>query len=146
MESLATPCLLVDLPRLRSNVKRMLEVAQKQGVSLRPHVKTHKTIEGAFFQLFGDDDPHTRPERLASPSCKIVVSTLGEARFYAEAGFQDILYAVPLPAPKLNAAWDLHQKVNRFHIMFDHPVHLEAAERFWHGNELSREGGRCMVC
>ena len=130
MNELVTPALVVDLDRMQGNVQRMRKVAVTKGVSLRPHVKTHKTIEGAFYQVFGDDILEERVQRVQDPKCKITVSTLGEARFYAEHGFQDILYAVPLSVNKLQYALELMQKVNRFHVMFDHPSHLIAAEEF----------------
>ena len=97
-DGVETPALVVDEDRMKENARRMLRTVREQGVSLRPHVKTHKTIEGAFFQLFGDDAVALRTERLANASCKIAVSTLGEAEFFAAAGFQDILYAVFLAA------------------------------------------------
>ncbi|MFN2240601.1 MAG: hypothetical protein ABR524_14540, partial [Thermoanaerobaculia bacterium] len=42
----ATPSFLVDRQRVERNCARMLDKAQESKVRLRPHVKTHKTIEG----------------------------------------------------------------------------------------------------
>ena len=44
-EELATPAVLVDLDVLERNVARMAERAREAGVGLRPHAKTHKTLE-----------------------------------------------------------------------------------------------------
>jgi D-serine deaminase-like pyridoxal phosphate-dependent protein len=64
--------------------------ARRRGVQLRPHVKTHKTVEGALLQTGGIRG-------------RIVVSTLAEAFFFAEHGFDDILYvAQPLRAGSHN--------------------------------------------
>lgn len=126
-----TPALVVDLSCLQNNANRMIEKAKSKQVGLRPHIKTHKTFEGAFYQLYGDDNLELRKERLSSSTCKITVSTLGEAEFYAEAGFQDILYAVPMPINKLERAYKLSKQINKFHIMFDNPQHLKDANTFW---------------
>lgn len=40
---LNTPCLVVDEPMTRENIKRMQQVADANGCTLRPHIKTHKT-------------------------------------------------------------------------------------------------------
>ena len=51
------------------NARRMLQRARALGCVLRPHVKTHKTLEGGWLQTGG--------------SCRgIVVSTLAEAAFF----------------------------------------------------------------
>ena len=39
---LNTPCLVVDEPMTRENIKRMQQVADANGCTLRPHIKTHK--------------------------------------------------------------------------------------------------------
>ncbi|MCU0636493.1 MAG: alanine racemase, partial [Gemmatimonadaceae bacterium] len=49
--ALDTPCLVVDLDRLSQNLDRMAAYAALHGVSLRPHVKTHKSVRMAAEQL-----------------------------------------------------------------------------------------------
>jgi D-serine ammonia-lyase len=66
----------------------MRERASNAKVRLRPHVKTHKTIEGALLQTGGIKS-------------KIVCSTLAEVRHFSSAGFQDILYGVLIEPIKL---------------------------------------------
>ena len=44
---LPTPALVLDLNRLERNLGRMAERARRLGVRLRPHIKTHKSIEVA---------------------------------------------------------------------------------------------------
>ena len=81
--------------------------AHQLGVKLRPHVKTHKTLQAAHYQVrdhFGG----------------ITVSTLAEAEFYAQHGFQDITYAVPLTPSKISRALQLAGMINNFHILIDH--------------------------
>jgi D-serine deaminase-like pyridoxal phosphate-dependent protein len=48
---LDTPAFVVDLDVLERNVRSMAEHARKHGVSLRPHAKTHKSVEIARMQL-----------------------------------------------------------------------------------------------
>ncbi|MHA1290143.1 MAG: alanine racemase, partial [Candidatus Thorarchaeota archaeon] len=77
LSNLMTPVLLVDYERLENNIKRMAEKAKKNGVNLRPHIKTHKCIEIGKMQLkYG--------------ASGITVSTLDEAAIFAETGFSNI--------------------------------------------------------
>lgn len=92
----------------------MQEKARASAVLLRPHVKTHKTIEGARLQLGADTGP-------------ITVSTLAEAEFYADSGFRDITYAVPLAPSKLDRALALQSRIDVLHVLVDHPEAVRAA-------------------
>jgi len=108
LEALPTPSALVEVSRLEANCRRMAERVRQLGVSLRPHVKTHKTVPAARLQLAG------LPPR-------ITVSTLAEANAFADAGFDDITYAVPIAPQRLAAAIHLAQRIRRFTILVDHP-------------------------
>ncbi|MEL6536712.1 MAG: alanine racemase, partial [Bacteroidota bacterium] len=44
-DTLSTPTLLIDEARVRANARRMLAKAQKHGLRLRPHFKTHQSLE-----------------------------------------------------------------------------------------------------
>ncbi|MCW2791358.1 MAG: alanine racemase domain protein [Nocardioides sp.] len=79
----ATPYLRVDLARLRGNVARTAERTAAAGVALRPHVKTHKTIEIARLQL-------------AAGAVGISVATVGEAETFVRQGATDVFVAYPL--------------------------------------------------
>jgi D-serine deaminase-like pyridoxal phosphate-dependent protein len=100
-------------PVVARNATVMLDRAHRLGVSLRPHVKTHKTIEGALLQTCG------------SRTNGIVVSTLGEAIFFANNGFQDIVYAVPITPDKLADAAALTVQITSFYIMIDSQYSLD---------------------
>ncbi|XP_025945508.1 uncharacterized protein LOC112977401 [Apteryx rowi] len=108
LEELPTPALAVAEATARRNAERMLERCRALGVRLRPHVKTHKTLEGAALATGG-----TRRG--------IVVSTLAEARFFAAAGFDDILYAYPLPAGRLEECAALAERLDAFQVLLDSP-------------------------
>jgi D-serine deaminase-like pyridoxal phosphate-dependent protein len=79
----ATPALVIDEARLDSNIARVAEFAARAGLKLRPHVKTHKSLEIA------------RRQRAAGAT-GITVATLSEALVFARAGFTDIFIAYPL--------------------------------------------------
>lgn len=117
LANLKTPAFLIDLPRLKENLQLMKERAQKHSVTLRPHVKTHKTAEIAAMQA--------TPE---SPG--ITVSTLAEASFYQKSGFKDITYAFPITANKLAEAAELTTSLPVFNILLDQPQTLSAVEDY----------------
>ncbi|NXY83803.1 DSD1 dehydratase, partial [Alcedo cyanopectus] len=54
----------------------------------------------------------------------IVVSTLAEARFFARGGFEDILYAYPLPGGRLRDCLALAQQLQSFQVLLDNPQAL----------------------
>lgn len=92
--SLATPSILVDVDRVELNCERMLSRARSLGVRLRPHMKTHKCIEIGRLQVGAESGP-------------ITVSTLAEARHFANHGFSDIVLAVPIAPCRVAEALDL---------------------------------------
>ena len=116
---LPTPAAIVDLGVVERNCVRMAERARDLGVRLRPHVKTHKCIEAARLSVEGHFGG-------------ICVATLAEARFFADAGFDDITYAVPISIARLPEAVTLAGEV-RLGLLVDH---LDAV------NALETEAGR----
>ena len=83
LDDLSTPCLLIERSRLERNLASMQARADAQGVRLRPHVKTHKSIALA-----------RRQRQLGARG--LTVATAGEAVRFARAGFDDIRMAFPL--------------------------------------------------
>lgn len=106
MNTLNTPCLLLDLERVNRNAARISEVAKRNGVRLRPHIKTHKCIEVARIQTAGHDGA-------------ITVSTLAEARAFAKHGFADITYAVPIERGKFVHAIEILQSGVKLNLLTD---------------------------
>eukprot|EP01089_Gocevia_fonbrunei_P004743 TRINITY_DN14797_c0_g1_i1.p1 TRINITY_DN14797_c0_g1~~TRINITY_DN14797_c0_g1_i1.p1 ORF type:complete len:389 (-),score=64.21 TRINITY_DN14797_c0_g1_i1:64-1230(-) len=113
LEQQTTPAFVVYLSKVQENSQRMIQIAKSRGVSLRPHVKTHKTIEAATLQTMGQEKP------------KIVVSTLSEARFFAAGGFGDILYAVPITSFKLAEAAIINSKISALHLLVDNSATID---------------------
>ncbi|DBA04601.1 TPA: hypothetical protein N0F65_012184 [Lagenidium giganteum] len=50
-EWMTTPSVMVNEQRVKHNVQHMQQIATSHGVQLRPHVKTHKSVEIAQLQL-----------------------------------------------------------------------------------------------
>ncbi len=96
--ALPTPSLLLDLDVLERNIAAMAARAAALGVRLRPHWKTHKCAEVAELQARQGATGGT-------------VSTLAEARAFAEAGFDDITWAFPLPLSRLDEARALARRL-----------------------------------
>lgn len=78
-----TPAILIDVDVLDRNIERMASSMLSRGLRLRPHVKTHKTLEIARKQL-------------AAGAEGITVATIGEAEVFAADGVKDIFIAYPL--------------------------------------------------
>lgn len=108
LHSLPTPCLLLDVERVRRNAERIGRRVRDLGARLRPHIKTHKCIEVARIQTVGH-------------SGAITVSTLAEARVFAAHGFTDITYAVPIEPGKFEAALEIAKYCERFGVITDDP-------------------------
>lgn len=88
-DGLETPCLLLDADRLTANVATMRARLDRLGVTLRPHLKTAKSLDVARIAM-------------ASPSGPATVSTLREAEYFAEGGVRDLIYAVGIAPQKLD--------------------------------------------
>jgi D-serine deaminase-like pyridoxal phosphate-dependent protein len=82
-QELSTPALTVDLDALQKNLARVAELCRRQGVGLRPHTKTHKTVEVSRLQM-------------AHGAVGLTVAKVGEAEVMAGAGLDDILVAFPI--------------------------------------------------
>ncbi len=108
-EALPTPALLLDHDRVRRNAARIGERVRALGARLRPHVKTHKSIEVARLQVEGGFRGLT-------------VSTLAEARAFAAHGFDDITYAVPIERGKFDAACAIARDGVRLGVLTDDPA------------------------
>ncbi len=89
LETLDTPCLLLDEARMTGNIERLRTHLAALRVQLRPHLKTPKSIEVARRTMDGTGGP-------------AAVSTLKEAAQFAEAGVRDLLYAVGIAPNKLD--------------------------------------------
>ncbi|REJ76096.1 MAG: hypothetical protein DWQ47_10765 [Acidobacteria bacterium] len=119
IEELSTPSLLMDVERVRRNSARMSEFALENGVRLRPHIKTHKSVEVARIATTGH-------------SGGVTASTIGEIEAFAAHGFDDFTYAVPIvpgKIPRIVRLLASGVKVNLLTDDPDMPAELEKAAR-----------------
>ncbi|RMH61066.1 MAG: D-TA family PLP-dependent enzyme [Bacteroidetes bacterium] len=120
IDDLPTPCLLIERRRLEANLARMQATAEAQGVALRPHVKTHKSVRLARWQR----------ERGARG---LTVATVDEAEVFVAAGFEDVCLAYPVVGAERHAR--LQRLADRARISFcvDTVAGAEAASAAWAG-------------
>jgi D-serine deaminase-like pyridoxal phosphate-dependent protein len=111
--SLPTPSLLLDRARLAHNAARMRAQAAGLGVSIRPHLKTAKSLDAAAFVL-------------GSPPGPATVSTLKEAEMFGAAGITDLLYAVCIGPQKLPIVAALRRQRIDLKIILDSVETAEA--------------------
>ncbi len=113
IKTLPTPCLLLDEARMTHNIDRLQRRLGRLGVTLRPHMKTAKSVEVARRVLADADGP-------------VTVSTLKEAEVFAAAGICDILYAVGIAPDKLDRVAALRTGGCDLSVVLDSPEQAEA--------------------
>lgn len=98
LDDLETPAALVDVDRMRANLRRAAGYARAHGLDWRPHVKTHKT-------------PELAAEQVRAGAVGLTVATPREAEVMS-AVVDDILLAYPpLGASKLARLMALPERV-----------------------------------
>ena len=115
LESISTPAGVIELSRVLQNTHRMAARAHELGVRLRPHVKTHKCVDVARLQA-------------ATHFGGITVSTLAEAAHFADAGFTDITFAVPIAPGRVPRALAIGRQIERLNLLVDDDVSIDALE------------------
>jgi len=123
---LLTPALILDRRRLQANADRMRERVSRLEVTLRPHVKTSKSIDVLRILSGGAD-------------IGVTVSTLAEARHFFEHGVRDILYAVGIAPVKLPQVAELIRAGCRLRIILDSREAAEAVQAFGSAEGLTIE-------
>lgn len=106
IDRLETPCLLIDEARMTRNIDRLKVRLDRLGATLRPHLKTCKSVEIARRLMPSAQGPAT-------------VSTLKEAEELAAAGVRDIMYAVGIAPAKLDRVLALRLRGVDLSIIID---------------------------
>ena len=115
LEDIKVPTLLIDEQKCRRNIRRMAEKARAENVVLRPHFKTHQSLEiGNWFREYGTD--------------RITVSSLAMAAYFASAGWNDITVAFPLNVREMSLVNELAAKV-RLHVLCQHAEVVQLLDR-----------------
>lgn len=84
--ALNTPVLVLDRDQLDRNIAILQTLASARGVALRPHAKTHKSVDIARRQI-------------AAGASGICCAKIGEAEVLADGGIGNILITSPVAAP-----------------------------------------------
>ena len=93
------PTFIIDKSKCLENIEQIAKKANKSGVSLRPHFKTHQSLEvGKWFRNFGVK--------------KIAVSSVDMAHCFMEDGWDDITIAFPFNRLQLDEMLLLSEKIN----------------------------------
>jgi len=103
---------------MRENIRKMQEAANNFNCVLRPHIKTHKSVEIAKMQL-------------AEGAVGITCAKTSEAEVFAEGGINDIFIAYPLIGEnKLRRALSIQKQINRLIVAVDSIEGARALSRF----------------
>ena len=86
LQSIETPAVVVDYPRLVRNIAHAQSIADDNRLRLRPHIKTHKCIQLARLQL-------------DHGACGVTAAKASEALVFVEAGFPSVTVAYPVIDP-----------------------------------------------
>ena len=101
-----TPFAAVDVHKALRNIERLAARADDLGVTLRPHVKTAKSLDVAALMHGG-------------APCPVTVSTLAEAEAFADGGYTDITYAVGIEPHKLRRVIALLHRGVTLRVLLD---------------------------
>jgi reactive intermediate/imine deaminase len=119
VQALPTPALLIDQGRLVANLQRMQARADANEVALRPHVKTHKSIELA-----------QRQQSLGAEG--LTAAKPSEAEVFVKAGFGDVRVAYPVVGPeKLRRLAGLMEQGTHISFCVDTMAGARAASDFF---------------
>jgi D-serine deaminase-like pyridoxal phosphate-dependent protein len=114
---LQTPALIIDLDSFEHNIERMTTHARKHGIGLRPHAKTHKSVEIAKRQI-------------AAGALGICTAKLGEAEALADGGIDSILVTSPVVSePGITRVIALNERIGALMVVCDNSDVAHALDR-----------------
>ena len=135
-----TPALVIDLDVLEGNIKKMSRTCETYKVKLRPHAKTHKSVDIAHLQL-------------NSGATGICCQKISEAEVFAAAGITDIFVTNELVGTKkLSRLIALAEKIE-VRVCVDNRQNIKALSEYARLSgvdlqvmlEVNIGGGRCGV-
>lgn len=110
------PTLLVDEAKARKNIRQMVEKCQQNGISFRPHFKTHQSeTVGVWYREAGIQ--------------KITVSSVVMAEYFVNHGWEDVLIAFPYNPLEAASVASLAQKA-KIGILVESVEALEHAKQY----------------
>ncbi|WP_374526536.1 DSD1 family PLP-dependent enzyme [Sphingopyxis sp.] len=107
---LNTPVLILDRAALDRNIAALAALAAAHGVGLRPHAKTHKSVDIAKRQL-------------GAGALGVCCAKIGEAEALAGGGIKGILITSPVAAPRaIERLASLAARADGLMAVVDHPL------------------------
>lgn len=121
---LNTPVLVIDLDALDRNIDTMARFAAEHGLALRPHAKTHKSVDIARRQI-------------EAGAVGLCCAKLGEAEVLTDGGIDGLLITSPVvPAPAVKRLAKLNARASGLMLVIDHPDNARAVAA-----EIERQEG-----
>ena len=115
-DMLMTPVLVLDLDILETNIRKMADLAKANGIGLRPHAKTHKSVNIARLQV-------------QAGAVGISVAPIGEAQVMVDAGIANVHVTSPVVQPaKIDLLMKLNAKGTGLMVVADHPDNVAALD------------------
>ncbi len=106
---LNTPVLVLDVEALDRNIAAMAALTSRRGVALRPHAKTHKSVEIAQRQI-------------GAGAVGVCCAKIGEAEALSDGGVTGILITSPVAAPRaIDRLAALARRAVGLMAVVDHP-------------------------
>ena len=108
---LPTPCMVIDQEIFERNVKLMADTAKANGISLRPHVKIHKSVDVARIQVN------------QGGGIGLTCATIAEAELMSNAGLKNVMWTKqPASRNAIERAVALSKKDPTFSFVTDDPM------------------------
>lgn len=112
--ALNTPALVIDRDALQRNIERMAAFAKTHAVALRPHAKTHKSVDIGRLQM-------------AAGAVGVCCAKIGEAEVLGAGGINSILITSPVVMPQAIARLlALHERIGDLRVVADNPDNVSA--------------------
>ena len=112
-----TPALILDLDIMERNLAAMAQRCESDGLALRPHCKTHKSVRVAERQI-------------AHGAIGVCTATVGEAEALISGGITDILITRPVvTAEQISWLLELGGNAPELRVVADNPENLVALEQ-----------------
>lgn len=115
--TIPTPALILDLDAFEANIQYMSTRAQENGLHLRPHCKSHKSIKIAQLQV-------------EAGALGISCATLGEAEVMSQGQIPGILITSPVVSPgKITRLIAIHERSRDIMVVVDNLRNIEDLAR-----------------
>src|SRR5271170_6521903 len=114
---LPTPCMVVDEALFQRNLKLMADQTKSTGISIRPHVKIHKSVDVARIQL-------------EHGGIGLTCATIAEAELMSGAGLKNVMWTKqPASRNAIERAIALSKKDPTFSFVVDDPLVVDWIEQ-----------------